>query len=322
MSSVTPPCKICHNAYGNTAYTAREMMYGLRDTFAYFQCADCGCLQIAEFPADMSRYYPGHYYSFQAYDGKKFKGLKGALKRRQYRAAVFRTGLEAAIWTALWDVPDYRLLHSVGLTRATRVLDVGCGNGNSFLYPLAEVGLTHLLGCDPYLDAPIHYPNGLRIQNTAIAEVTGQWDLITFHHSFEHVPDPQANMDAVARLLAPGGVCIIRVPTCSSHAWEHYRTHWAQLDAPRHFFLHSRESMRRVGAASGLELYQTIDDSRHFQFSGSEKLLADQHLATARHWGPLGFLRRRLRKLRYTRMARQLNAEGRGDQAAFFFRKG
>jgi SAM-dependent methyltransferase len=318
----TPSCKICRNTAGNTAYTAREMMYGLRDTFDYFQCADCGCLQIAEFPADMGRYYPAHYYSFNAYDGRKFKGLKGALKRRQYAAAVYRKGLEAALWTALWDVPDYRILRGLRVTRTTRVLDVGCGNGRSFLYPLAEVGLTRLLGCDPYLAAPIQYANGLRIQNTSIAEVDGQWDLITYHHSFEHVPDPQANMDAVARLLAPGGVCIIRVPTCASYAWEHYRTNWAQLDAPRHFFLHSRESMRRLGAAAGLELYQVIDDSRHFQFSGSEKLVADQHLAKPRQWGPLGFLRRRLLKLRYIRMAKRLNRAGRGDQAAFFFRRG
>lgn len=122
--------------------------------------------------------------------------------------------------------------------------------------------------------------------------------------------------------IAPGGVCIIRVPTCASYAWEHYRTNWAQLDAPRHFFLHARESMRRVGAAAGLELYQVIDDSRHFQFSGSEKLVADQHLAKPRQWGPLGFLRRRLRKLRYIRMAKRLNRAGRGDQAAFFLRRG
>jgi hypothetical protein len=56
-------CRICGNPVGNREYVAREMMFGLRDSFVYFQCAECRCLQIAEFPADMSRYYPASYYS-------------------------------------------------------------------------------------------------------------------------------------------------------------------------------------------------------------------------------------------------------------------
>ena len=60
---MTKQCKICENVEGNVSYTAREMMYGLREEFEYFQCAVCSCLQIVEFPKDMTRYYPGDYYS-------------------------------------------------------------------------------------------------------------------------------------------------------------------------------------------------------------------------------------------------------------------
>lgn len=314
-------CKVCGNAVGNTPYTAREMMYGLRDAFLYFQCSDCECLQIATFPADMDRYYPSSYYSFHAYDGKKFRGWKGRFKRMQYRAAVLRKGLFQRLCNLVLDVPDYRIFEGLGVHPGTRILDVGCGNGRSFLYPLAAVGFANVLGCDPYLDAPIHYPNGLVIQKSSIYEVEGQWDIITYHHSFEHVPDPQENMHRVAQLLAPGGVCVIRIPTCSSYAWEHYRVNWAQLDAPRHFFLHSRESMRRIGEAVGLVLYQVVDDSRHFQFSGSEKYVADTALSAPRKKGVFRFLSRKWKKWHYTRMARHLNRQGRGDQAAFFFKR-
>lgn len=313
-------CKVCSNAENNVTYTAREMMYGLRDEFLYFQCSDCECLQIAAFPEDMSPYYPSNYYSFQAYDGKKFKGFLGGFKRFQYRSAVFRKGIFAQISTAFLDVPDYRIFKDLGINHESRILDVGCGNGRSFLYPLAEIGFKNVMGCDPFLDEDIAYRNGLKIRKAGVAEIAGEWDVITYHHSYEHVPDPHEQMEQVAKLLAPGGVCIIRIPTASSWAWEHYRTNWAQLDAPRHFFLQSRESMRRIGDRVGLELYQIVDDSRHFQFSGSEKYVADTPLAAPRKKGLLRFIRRKLKKKEYIRRAKQLNQEGRGDQAGFYFR--
>ncbi len=41
------------------------MMFGIGETFCYFQCAECKCLQIVEIPSNMARYYPENYYSFQ-----------------------------------------------------------------------------------------------------------------------------------------------------------------------------------------------------------------------------------------------------------------
>jgi len=51
-------CKICGNKENNTEYTAREMMFGFRDEFNYFQCNNCQCLQIESFPENISKYYP------------------------------------------------------------------------------------------------------------------------------------------------------------------------------------------------------------------------------------------------------------------------
>src|SRR5882757_7251102 len=58
------PCKICGNSALNIPFTAREMMFGLRDEFEYFECSSCGCVQISEIPTNMEPYYPTKYYSF------------------------------------------------------------------------------------------------------------------------------------------------------------------------------------------------------------------------------------------------------------------
>jgi len=58
-------CKICKNSASNTAYQIREMMFGFRDAFTYFECSECGCLQITEVPNNMERYYSSNYYSLR-----------------------------------------------------------------------------------------------------------------------------------------------------------------------------------------------------------------------------------------------------------------
>ncbi|SVB10335.1 uncharacterized protein METZ01_LOCUS163189, partial [marine metagenome] len=56
-------CRICDFLGDHPFYTVREMMFGLKEEFCYFQCAKCQCLQISEFPTDMTSYYQQDYYS-------------------------------------------------------------------------------------------------------------------------------------------------------------------------------------------------------------------------------------------------------------------
>ena len=81
-------CRICGNSASNTEYKAKEMMFGLRDEFKYFQCGECECLQVVSIPEDMSRFYPEEYYSFGSYSGKKFQGLKGVIRRWKYASII------------------------------------------------------------------------------------------------------------------------------------------------------------------------------------------------------------------------------------------
>lgn len=65
MDSKANKCRICGNDIDNREYTVRENMFHLYDEFLYFKCANCGCLQIKEYPTNISKYYPSDYYSFR-----------------------------------------------------------------------------------------------------------------------------------------------------------------------------------------------------------------------------------------------------------------
>jgi len=168
-----------------------------------------------------------------------------------------------------------------------------------------------LTGVDLYLETPGKVPGGAQLVTGSVTDLEGEWDLVMFHHSFEHVPEPGETLLHVSKRLRPGGWCLIRVPTVSSFAWEHYREDWVQLDAPRHFFLHSLESMRLLAEHSGMVLDQVRYDSGSFQFWASEQYIRDLPLRTDESKGARRiFTRREIR--RFERQAEQLNRQGRG----------
>lgn len=311
-------CRVCGNKSENTFYTAREMMYGLRESFDYFQCSQCECLQIVDMIEDMSKYYPSDYYSFSRYNGK-FKGINGWLKKKRYELTIFNKSFLSSFFLMVAGKKGYDILSTLSISKSDRILDVGCGNGEHFLYPLAEIGFTNLMGCDPFIIEEIDYDNGVSIKKESILEVNDTFDIITYHHAFEHLPNPSENLDKVNELLSDKGVCIIRIPTVSSYAWQHYQTDWVQLDAPRHFFLHSVKSMEILAEQNGLELFKVEYDSSHFQFTGSELYLKDIPLKDMK----LKEVKKNIKqnKSRYSKKAKLLNQESRGDQAAFYLRK-
>ncbi len=314
-------CKICGNSKENKGYVAREMMFGLRDEFAYFQCNNCKALQISEYPEDMSKYYSSDYYSYTKKENSKSNILYKFLYKNYYSMLVNNSKLLNKISDKISTNSKYKIFRGIKIDKETRILDVGCGSGMNFLFPLAEIGFNSLLGCDPFLENTILYSNGLEIKNTPIFEVQGKWDIITYHHSFEHVMDPLENLKKIFELLNTDGVCVIRIPTVSSFAWTHYQSDWVQLDAPRHFFLHSVESMKLLAEISNLDMFRIDYDSTHFQFTGSEGYKKNIPLSAKRPKGIGNFIQRKIKKLKYIDQAKKLNSLNNGDQAAFYFRK-
>ncbi|MDT8412943.1 MAG: class I SAM-dependent methyltransferase [Vicingaceae bacterium] len=267
-------CKICNNSKNLKEYKVKEMMFGFRDEFLYFQCEKCGCLQIAEIPANMDKYYPDNYYSYTNSNKQGKFNITRFLQKKRDNYAVFKKGLLGK-WV-YHSKPNELLsvLSNVPLTKDSCILDVGCGGGK-LLTLLNEIGFTNLSGVDPYINEDISYDNGLVIQKKEVNEVKEKQDLIMFHHSFEHISNPLETLQVVSKLLNKGGYCIIRIPTASSYAWRHYKEKWVQLDAPRHFFLHSTESIRILAEKSSLEIVKIIYDSTAFQFLGSERYIKD-----------------------------------------------
>jgi 2-polyprenyl-3-methyl-5-hydroxy-6-metoxy-1,4-benzoquinol methylase len=299
------------------------MMFGFRDEFEYFQCSQCNCLQLSNFPENIAKYYPADYYSFSPVN--QIAAIRPFWDKMRYNYLLFRNGvLGKYLYNKYpFDNPFFLnqifLLQQIYLTKKTRILDVGCGQGE-FLYNLSKSSLETLLGIDPFIAEDIIYNKKLKILRKDISEVGGHWDIVMFHHSFEHIPNPEETLQAVSRLLSNGGVCLLRIPIVPCFAWEHYKENWLQLDAPRHFFLHSQESIRILAERANLTLKEIIYDSNVFQFIGSELYLRDIPL----HHNPpfdISSIFSEADIKMYSEEAERLNKERKGDQAAFYLIK-
>lgn len=313
-------CRICSNTFDNTVYSVREMMFGFKDQFKYFQCSVCNCLQIDKIPDNIGKYYPENYYSFSGGLNKE-NSIKRFIRNKRNKYAVFNKGILGKMLYNYFPDSTFRMLSNFPLSKNSQILDVGCGSGLLLNY-LAQIGFKNLTGADPFIANDITY-DVVKIKKQSIHEIQGKWDLIMFHHSFEHISDPQETLKSVASKLTDEGQCIIRVPLGSGYAWENYRENWVQLDAPRHFFLHTHESMQKLVAEAGLKLKKVIYDSTEFQFWGSEQYLKDIPLLSKKSYAinPEASVFSKEQINEFKQKAQQLNAANSGDSCAFIISK-
>ncbi|OMC12894.1 methyltransferase [Mycobacterium sp. SP-6446] len=300
------------------------MMFRTRELFEYFSCEECDTLQIVNAldGDELMRYYPQNYYSHSAAtEPKLFRWLITQQDRFKLRTggrlvgALMAASLPEGIVRAVTGGDAVRMIAQLGVGRDARILDVGCAGG-VLLDRLARVGFNNLCGADPFLATDDETPCGVPLMKRYLSEVTGEFDLIMFNHSLEHVPDLVATLKAASEKLAAGGICLVRLPTTSSEAWTSYGADWVQVDAPRHIVIPSRQGMALAADKAGMAVEKTFDDSTFGQFMGSEAYRRDVAVTDPkifRMFGP-----RRIWE--WEKRAKLLNRQGRGDQTGFVLR--
>ena len=290
------------------------MMFGMRDRFDYLECGACHGIFLLDVPADLAKYYPANYYSFAG-----SSGLKWQLKKRW--AACSHGQWNPLGWLIKLIVGQHAAvgaIHRAAVPFDARVLDVGCGNGLLLRY-MKHIGYRKVAGADPFISDDVHDEDGLLVQKRALDEMSGAFDLIMFHHSFEHLTDPEHVLKHALRLLKPRGRMLIRLPVGGCLAWQRYGADWVNLDAPRHLYLFSPQSMQLLAGRCGLEIVQQSFEGSAASFVSSDLYAQDVPLIdhAARERGGLGTFGLWKAARKYRALAEQSNRSGRGDCACF-----
>ncbi|HEY3130584.1 MAG TPA: class I SAM-dependent methyltransferase [Acidobacteriota bacterium] len=89
------------------------------------------------------------------------------------------------------------------------------------------------------------------------------FDVITFWHVFEHLPDPRRVLHRVYRLLRPGGWLFLSVPNFDSWQARLFRRHWYAFDdVPRHLHHFSPRSLELLLQEAGIHFCRHVFFSR------------------------------------------------------------
>src|SRR5688500_17980549 len=194
-------CRCCDSTDLKDTIVIKEMQLGLREAFTYHLCNHCEALQIDEIPETLAKYYPGDkYYSFKA-DIKKGKSNKADQVKTAYLLFNKHKLLGSLLSIGYKVPPFYEWMKIPSLNFESEILDVGTGNG-ALLARLNRIGFTKLTGIDPYIPNDIKYPE-FTVYRKDIYELTGEFDYVMLHHSFEHMADPLNVLHKLYSLLRP-----------------------------------------------------------------------------------------------------------------------
>ena len=315
-------CRICGNAEGNASHFPKEMMFGWREAFEYIECARCGCLQIARIPDNLARYYPRDaYYSYKPPKQKHYPDWLLRLRHQRTRYFLGEFSPAGAVLGLISKRPEHFDWFRNRVSLASRIADIGCGAGG-LLLKLQREGFRSLLGADPLIEADIDYGNGVRVLKRGVEALEGQFDFVMLHHSFEHMPDPAAALQALSQKIARGGTLLLRIPVSDSYARRKYGLDWMAWDAPRHLYLHTLKSMQLLAAGAGMEISNVACDSSGQQLSSSELYIRGVPYVEHGNYrpgnSPAAFSQEEWDG--YQRQAAELNRRREGDYACFYLR--
>ena len=231
-------CLFGHAATPKLLFGRPDWGLGCPGDFAWHRCPQCGLHFLSPRPGleNIADYYPAHYAAYRVAIDQERWGLMRWKRRRNLRPAIAAVG-------SFFAQPG-------------RLLDVGCATGNYLaemrrrgwavngveIQPQAAAYAREQLQLDVYngdlLDAPFE---------TQSFEAVTLWDVL------EHTHEPLAIMQAVRRLLRPGGIVAFSIPDLQSSDAAHFGKHWIGFDAPRHLYLFEDETITLLLQRAQLE---------------------------------------------------------------------
>jgi len=234
-------CRICSSLMSKQ-FTVFDDRYGYPGFFFLFRCPSCYHVSLdAKFTNDeltdlYSTYYPRALLDVDS--PNKIDNMNG-----------FSSWFDGLSGKAFRWIP-----------RNVKVLDIGCGFGQTIRYHLAR-------GCDAYgveADKNIErviqkygYKIHVGLFDPNIYE-KNTFDYITLDQVIEHVRDPLVTLKGIAKILKSGGSVVLSTPNSQGWGAKLFRRSWINWHTPYHLHFFSVRSMQAAAKKAGLTLDKTL----------------------------------------------------------------
>lgn len=246
MSFDPASCELC----GNALPRRRGVLPATPELVA---CPGCGLSSLAVLPppAERKAGYQEEYYD--AEQGERFLAPLEALVRffrRRRRRDLLR-----------------RFARRAGPAVPRSFLDVGCGRG--LLVDLfAEKGFAAVGTQLSETAARAARARGADVRVGELRELAlpaGGFGIVVVYHVLEHIEAPLADLREAARILAPGGLLVVEVPSFARPGYRLLGLRDLCIDYPHHLYFFEPATLRPLLAAAGFR----IDEESHFSLEYS-----------------------------------------------------
>jgi SAM-dependent methyltransferase len=202
-------------------------------------------------PNEVAAHYPA-----EAYDPFLYDGNARTLRDRAYLfAASLLLGRKAQIVMKGFGKP----------AESAKVLEVGCSTGRLLLRIHRDFGVPpeNLRGVELDSQAAASARSaGLEVSESDLSNANfddRRFDRIVFWHALEHLHHIGEALDRARKLLAEEGQLVIALPNIESRDAHRYGPNWIALDAPRHLYHFSPDTLGKLLEKHGLSI---LDISR------------------------------------------------------------
>jgi len=233
-------CNLCGSKDSSVYLTRGDLNTFLPGSFTLVVCRNCGLVYQNPRPSKESfeQIYPSDY---DQYD-----------QRLHTESTIRRVSHQYGLRKRVNLILKYR--------KNGTLLDLGCATGD-FLHEMAKQRGWEVSGVEPNLQASAYARSlGLNVITTTIDKIEfsgGQFDIITMWNVVEHLFDPIKTLEKIAHLLKPDGILIITTPNLECLDARLFGQFWIGFELPRHFYVFSNQTIRRLLTATGYSLIET-----------------------------------------------------------------
>lgn len=236
-------CNLCGSYEAVEVATVPDLLLERLDVHARLvRCPYCGLVYQNPRPtlAEMSKHYPPEYEPYTDYIG------------RSKRKSLLRRAIDYGI--------QKRCRFVTRRKAGGRLLDIGCAAGTFLVGMRAQPGWqVEGVEISPEVAELARHEHQLKVFTGTLEEAAfpdNTFDVVTMWDVLEHVHDAAGTLQEIRRILKRGGLLVVRVPNLASWDAEFFKANWAGLDAPRHLYVFTPETLGRMLTSSGLEVVE------------------------------------------------------------------
>lgn len=249
-------CPACHSVDLIRHHVVGDFHYGIDGEFSSDRCLSCGTVFMNPMPSvrDLKKLYPDDYYSYQS-------PAKPGLKRRLANLVL--------------RYP--RRTHLPRFAHPGVMLDVGCGAGH-YLYEMRGRGWTVYGSELSEAAAAAGKQAGLDIRSGELTDAgfaPKMFDFVRSNHALEHIPNPDAILGEMRRLLKDDGTLFIGVPNVEGLFAQVFGKHWWNYGLPVHVINYTERGLRTILERNGFKPIRTLHNSDYSGLTGSFQIRAN-----------------------------------------------